>query len=232
MTVQLGLLLALGCAFATNLAFLWKHKGAVAAPDVDIRHPLRKRDGPVLLQVVDDRLLASRSVAWVLHVAALALRPISLVQAVISGRPRVPRRARGPLVRLRAGQARVDGRGADRRRPGVPRLHGADRLDGLALELLDLRDDRLRGRDGLHRRRCSCSRTGSSASASPPRPDARRRGRNPVRRLRHLDQGADRHGAGRLHVDPQPLDAGRARSPRSPPSTRRPAAFRSARASR
>lgn len=84
MTVQIGLLLALGCAFATNLAFLWKHRGAVAAPDVNVRHPVASAKG----------LFASRwwtigfgvaLVAWVLHVGALALAPISLVQAVISG---------------------------------------------------------------------------------------------------------------------------------------------------
>jgi drug/metabolite transporter (DMT)-like permease len=84
MTVQIGLLLALGCAFATNLAFLWKHRGAVAAPEVNVRHPLTSAKG----------LFASKwwtigfgvaLVAWVLHVAALALAPISLVQAVISG---------------------------------------------------------------------------------------------------------------------------------------------------
>jgi drug/metabolite transporter (DMT)-like permease len=84
MTVQIGLLLALGCAFATNLAFLWKHKGAVAAPDVCIRRPVASARG----------LFASRwwtigfgvaLIAWTLHVAALALAPISLVQAVISG---------------------------------------------------------------------------------------------------------------------------------------------------
>jgi drug/metabolite transporter (DMT)-like permease len=84
MSVQLGLLLALGCALATNLAFLWKHRGAVEAPAVDIRHPARSAKG----------LFSSKwwtigfSVAlgaWVLHVAALALAPISLVQAVISG---------------------------------------------------------------------------------------------------------------------------------------------------
>jgi drug/metabolite transporter (DMT)-like permease len=84
MSVQIGLLLALGCALATNLAFLWKHRGAVAAPDVNIRHPLASAKG----------LFASKwwtigfgvaLVAWILHVAALALAPISLVQAVISG---------------------------------------------------------------------------------------------------------------------------------------------------
>jgi drug/metabolite transporter (DMT)-like permease len=84
MSVQIGLLLALGCALATNLAFLWKHRGAVAAPDVNIRHPVASAKG----------LFGSKwwtigfsvaLVAWVLHVAALGLAPISLVQAVISG---------------------------------------------------------------------------------------------------------------------------------------------------
>jgi drug/metabolite transporter (DMT)-like permease len=84
MSVQIGLLLALGCAFATNLAFLWKHRGAVAAPEVNVRRPVASAKG----------LFASKwwsigfgvaLVAWVLHVGALALAPISLVQAVISG---------------------------------------------------------------------------------------------------------------------------------------------------
>src|SRR5687768_5765125 len=84
MTVQIGLLLALGCSFATNLAFLWKHRGAVAAPEVNVKHPVTSAKG----------LFASKwwtigfgvaLIAWVLHVAALALAPISLVQAVISG---------------------------------------------------------------------------------------------------------------------------------------------------
>jgi len=83
MTPQLGLLLAVGCAFATNLAFLWKHKGAVAAPEVSMRHPAASAAG----------LFRSKwwtigfgvaIVAWLLHVGALALAPMSLVQAVIS----------------------------------------------------------------------------------------------------------------------------------------------------
>jgi hypothetical protein len=84
MTVQLGILLALVCAFATNLGFLWKHRGACEAPDVDWRHPIRSARG----------LFASKwfaigmgvaVVAWVFHVAAMALAPLSLVQATISG---------------------------------------------------------------------------------------------------------------------------------------------------
>ena len=40
-TLNLGILLALACAVATQLGFLYKHKGANAAPCVDVRHPLR-----------------------------------------------------------------------------------------------------------------------------------------------------------------------------------------------
>ncbi|MFL5862876.1 MAG: hypothetical protein ACJ780_19225, partial [Solirubrobacteraceae bacterium] len=41
MTQALGILLALACALTTNVGFLFKHRGACAAPSVDIRHPLR-----------------------------------------------------------------------------------------------------------------------------------------------------------------------------------------------
>src|SRR3954462_2971214 len=84
MTQEIGLLLALGCAFATNLAFLWKHRGAVAAPDIDMRHPLAS--AAALFRSKWWAIgFAVALFAWVLHVFALALAPISLVQAVISG---------------------------------------------------------------------------------------------------------------------------------------------------
>ena len=69
---------------ATNLAFLFKHRGAVLAPPIEVRHPLRSAAG----------LFRSRwfavgwsvaVVAWFLHVGALALAPLSIVQAVLSG---------------------------------------------------------------------------------------------------------------------------------------------------
>src|SRR5919197_5692031 len=83
LTVQIGLLLALACAFATNLAFLWKHRGAVAAPDIHMRHPLASTTA--LFRSKWWAIgFAVALVAWVLHVFALALAPISLVQAVIS----------------------------------------------------------------------------------------------------------------------------------------------------
>jgi len=79
-----GLALALGSALGTNVAFLLKQRGAVLAPAVRARHPLRSAVG----------LFRSRwfslgwavaVVAWGLHVGALALAPLSIVQAVLSG---------------------------------------------------------------------------------------------------------------------------------------------------
>jgi drug/metabolite transporter (DMT)-like permease len=84
LSVGVGLICALLSALGTNLAFLFKYKGAVAAPDVDMRHPLRS--------AVD--LFRSKwwSIGWgvaaaafALHVAALTLAPISVGQAVLAG---------------------------------------------------------------------------------------------------------------------------------------------------
>ena len=84
MTVQLGLLLALLCAFLTNLGFLFKHRGACAAPDVDWKHPLRSAAGLFRSKWFTVGWLVALA-AFALHVGALALAPLSLVQAVISG---------------------------------------------------------------------------------------------------------------------------------------------------
>jgi drug/metabolite transporter (DMT)-like permease len=84
MTPQIGLLLALGCAVATNLGFLWKHRGAVAAPEVSVRRPLASAKGLFSSKWWTIGFAVAVG-AWGLHVAALSLAPISLVQAVISG---------------------------------------------------------------------------------------------------------------------------------------------------
>jgi drug/metabolite transporter (DMT)-like permease len=79
-----GLILAVCSAAATNLAFLLKQRGAVLAPPILVRHPLRSAIG----------LFSSRwfligwmvaVVAWGLHLGALSLAPLSIVQAVLSG---------------------------------------------------------------------------------------------------------------------------------------------------
>jgi len=84
MTLQLGILLALACALATNFGFLLKHRGACAAPAVDMRHPLRSGAGLFRSRWFAIGMLVALG-AWLLHVGALALAPLSLVQAVISG---------------------------------------------------------------------------------------------------------------------------------------------------
>jgi drug/metabolite transporter (DMT)-like permease len=82
--VQLGLLFALACALAANIGLLCKHRGAVAAPAVTVRHPLRSAAG-LFRSKWWTIGFAIAFVAWGLHVAALAMAPLSLVQAVISG---------------------------------------------------------------------------------------------------------------------------------------------------
>jgi drug/metabolite transporter (DMT)-like permease len=84
MTIHLGILLALACAFATNVGFLLKHRGACAAPDVSLRHPLTSAVGLFRSKWFALGMLVAL-VAWTFHVAALAMAPLSLVQAVISG---------------------------------------------------------------------------------------------------------------------------------------------------
>ena len=83
MSLNLGILLALACAIATQLGFLYKHKGANEAPQVDIRHPLRSAK-----QLFSCKWfaigMAVASGAWIFHVAALAFAPLSVVQAVLS----------------------------------------------------------------------------------------------------------------------------------------------------
>lgn len=78
-----GLALALACAIATSVSFLLKQRGAVLAPPVRVRHPLRSA-----AELFRSRWFAVGWLvavgAWALHVGALALAPLSIVQAVLS----------------------------------------------------------------------------------------------------------------------------------------------------
>src|SRR3954468_23754672 len=84
MTVQLGILLALLCALFSNLGFLYKHRGACAAPDVCWTRPVRSA-----IALYRSKWFAIgmgvATFAWLLHVAAMAFAPLSLVQACLSG---------------------------------------------------------------------------------------------------------------------------------------------------
>src|SRR5437588_12994821 len=84
MTAFLGILLALACALATNIGFLYKHRGACAAPAVDMHHPLRTARG-LWASPLFAIGMAIAAGAWIFHVAAMSLAPLSLVQAVLAG---------------------------------------------------------------------------------------------------------------------------------------------------
>jgi drug/metabolite transporter (DMT)-like permease len=79
-----GLLLALASALATNVAFLLKHRGAVLAPPVRARHPLGSAAGLFRSRWFAIGWMVAVG-AWLLHVGALSLAPLSIVQAVMSG---------------------------------------------------------------------------------------------------------------------------------------------------
>jgi drug/metabolite transporter (DMT)-like permease len=82
--MEVGIALALVAALMTNLASLLKHRGCNRADPIRLQQPLRSAR----------TLAASRwfaagwglaAVAWLVHVAALSMAPLSLVQAVLAG---------------------------------------------------------------------------------------------------------------------------------------------------
>src|ERR671914_2718898 len=84
LSVQIGLLLALGTALASVVGFLFKHRGAVESPPVEPRRPVRTSLALFRSRWYTIGILVATA-SWGLHVAALALAPISLVQSVIAG---------------------------------------------------------------------------------------------------------------------------------------------------
>lgn len=83
-SVETGIALALVAAVLANLASLLKHRGCQRVAPVDIRQPLRSARG-----LAGSRWFAAgwglAAAAWLVHIAALSLAPISLVQAVLAG---------------------------------------------------------------------------------------------------------------------------------------------------
>ena len=231
MTLQLGILLALVCAFVTNLAFFYKHRGACAAPPVDIRHPLRSAKALWTLEVVRDRhgrrdrrVGASTSPRW-------RWRRCSVVKVGPRRRRRPARRHGRAALRLRGRPPSVVGRRRFTAVGLVAAGRHAARRPRRALQLLDRRHDRLRGRPA-RRRRPADPRPARRRPGRAPRRHARRRRRHPLRRLRRRHQGHDRHGRRRRPRHRQPVAGRLPSSPRSPPSTPRPAASRTATPSR
>src|SRR3954447_8159327 len=80
---EVGLLVALGSSAVANLGSLWRQRGAVAAPDVDIRRPLRTVVG-LFRSKWWTIGYAAAAIAWLLHIGALAIAPLSIVQASLA----------------------------------------------------------------------------------------------------------------------------------------------------
>ena len=84
MTLYLGILLALACAFVANLAFFFKYRGANSVARVQVRHPLRS--ARVLYSSKWFTLgMIIATASWGLHVAALSLAPMSVIQVSLAG---------------------------------------------------------------------------------------------------------------------------------------------------
>jgi hypothetical protein len=81
LSVQFGLLLALATAFVSILGFLFKHRGAVAAPTVTLRAPVTSTVALFANKWWTLGLVVATA-SWGFHVAALALAPITLVHSV------------------------------------------------------------------------------------------------------------------------------------------------------
>ncbi len=84
MTPFFGILLALACALATNIGFLYKHRGACAAPPVEMRRPLYSAKALFASPLFALGMVIA-TCAWAFHVAAMAMAPLSVVQAVLAG---------------------------------------------------------------------------------------------------------------------------------------------------
>jgi len=83
MTLALGILLALACAFVANLAFFYKYRGANAVPAVRVRHPLRSARALFASKWFTLGMIIATG-SWALHVAALTLAPMSVIQVSLA----------------------------------------------------------------------------------------------------------------------------------------------------
>jgi hypothetical protein len=83
LTLDLGILLALACAFVANLGFFYKYRGANDVAKVQVSHPLRS-----IRALFSSKWFALGMViataSWGLHVAALTLAPMSVIQVSLA----------------------------------------------------------------------------------------------------------------------------------------------------
>lgn len=83
-SVELGVVLAVLTAFGSVAGFLYKFRGARMAPAVELRRPWHSSVELFRSPLYSLGILIALG-SWGLHVGALALAPISLVQSVIAG---------------------------------------------------------------------------------------------------------------------------------------------------
>ena len=81
--MNLGTAMALACAIATQLGFLCKHRGANAVEAVQVLRPLHSAKA-LMRSTWFAAGMAIAVGAWFLHAAALAMAPLSMVQAVLA----------------------------------------------------------------------------------------------------------------------------------------------------
>jgi drug/metabolite transporter (DMT)-like permease len=83
MTLDIGILLALACAFVANLGFFYKYRGANDVPKVQVLHPFRS-----VRELYSSKWftlgMITATASWGLHVAALALAPMSVIQVSLA----------------------------------------------------------------------------------------------------------------------------------------------------
>ena len=82
--IELGIGLAVVVALLTNLASLLKHRGCQRVAPVSLSRPLQSIRGLATSRWFAAGWLVA-AVAWLTHIAALSMAPISLVQAILAG---------------------------------------------------------------------------------------------------------------------------------------------------
>jgi drug/metabolite transporter (DMT)-like permease len=83
MTMDLGILLALACAFVANLGFFYKYRGANSVPKVQVLHPLRSVRALYSSKWFTLGMITATA-SWGLHVVALSMAPMSVIQVSLA----------------------------------------------------------------------------------------------------------------------------------------------------
>jgi drug/metabolite transporter (DMT)-like permease len=81
--MDLGILLALACAFVANLGFFYKYRGANDVPKVQVMHPWRSVRALYSSKWFTLGMITATA-SWALHVAALSMAPMSVIQVSLA----------------------------------------------------------------------------------------------------------------------------------------------------